>query len=309
MLFDGIEILEGSQVVNFTFPTGASFPSSPDQGEIFFKTDVKKPFIYVDSAWLEMTTGAGGASGNSGSGVVSIVAAMTGVTGTEGSLVFSLADDKLFVHDGTSFVECFTENNPKPVTVVSTIVGLTGVAGDLVYSTADSKLFVHDGTSFVPSFVENNPKPVTVVATIVGLTGTEGELVFNSTDNKLYVNKAGVWVSSTPTEEKIYDIGVTAPGDITAASTIVFFVASRSFTIPQAFTGSQAVIGTSNGDATFTIYKNGSSVATINFVGSATVGTFTAASAITFAAGDVLSIDSPAANTPTNLAITLKATI
>ena len=46
MLFDGIEILEGSEVVNFTLPKGTTFPSSPDQGELFYKTDVKKPYIY-----------------------------------------------------------------------------------------------------------------------------------------------------------------------------------------------------------------------------------------------------------------------
>jgi hypothetical protein len=44
MLFDGIEILEGSEVVNFTLPKGTTFPSSPDQGELFYKTDVKKPY-------------------------------------------------------------------------------------------------------------------------------------------------------------------------------------------------------------------------------------------------------------------------
>ena len=105
MLFDGIEILEGSEVVNFTLPKGTTFPSSPDQGELFYKTDVKKPYIYVDTSWIEMSTGS--SSGNS-TGGVTIVASMSGVTGQEGDLVYSIADAKLFVHDGVSFVESFS---------------------------------------------------------------------------------------------------------------------------------------------------------------------------------------------------------
>lgn len=215
MLFDGIEILEGSEVVNFTLPKGSAFPSSPDQGELFYKTDVKKPYIYVDSSWVEMSTGS--ASGNSTAGVT-IVASLTGVSGQEGDLVYSVADAKLFVHDGVTFVESFTT-------------------------------------------------------------------------------------------EKIYDIGITAPGDVTLGSTIVFFVAARSFTIPQNFVGSQAVIGTNTGDSTFTIYKNGSSIGTVSFTGSSTVGAFVSTASVSFIAGDTLSIDSPSENAPLNLAITIKATI
>jgi len=215
MLFDGIEILEGSEVVNFTLPKGTTFPSSPDQGELFYKIDVKKPYIYVDTSWIEMSTGS--SSGNS-TGGVTIVASMSGVTGQEGDLVYSIADAKLFVHDGVSFVESFST-------------------------------------------------------------------------------------------EKVYDIGITAPGDVTLGSTIVFFVAARSFTIPQNFIGSQAVIGTNTGDATFTIYKNGASIGTVSFTNSSTVGTFTSATSVNFIAGDTLSVDSPSDNSPSNLAITIKATI
>lgn len=259
MLFDGIEILEGSEVINFSFPMGASFPSSPNQGEIFFKTDVKKPYIYVDSAWVEMSTTSSGAGANS-NGVVSIAMSMSGVVGVEGELVYSIADSKLFVHNGTAFVESFTQS-----------------------------------------------KPVTIVPTLVGLSGSNGELVFNSTDGIMYVNSSGNWVA---TQEKIYDIAITAPGDVSAASTIVFFVAPRAFTIPQTFVGSHAVIGTSVGDVTYTLYKNGIVFGTVAFLSSATVGTFTASAGdVVFAAGDVLSIDSPADNAPTNLAITFKAII
>lgn len=114
MLFDGIEILEGSEVVNFAFPMGTSFPSNPNQGEIYYKTDVKTPYIYIDTTWTEMVTSAStGSQGNTG--VVSIAVSMVGVTGTEGQLVYSLADSKLYVHNGSAFVECFT----KPVSIVS----------------------------------------------------------------------------------------------------------------------------------------------------------------------------------------------
>lgn len=214
MLFDGIEILEGSSVVNFTFPTGASFPSNPDQGEIFYKTDVKKPYIYINAAWVEISTGEG--------------------VSTSGSTV----------------------------TVVATMTGTTGVEGDLVYALDVNKLYIHDGTEF------------------------------------------------TASQEQIYDIAISSPGDVTDSSTLVYFVAPRNFSIPVSFSGSVARIGTSNGESIFTLYRNGTAAATITFADGETTGTFDVISSgnLTFDSGDVLSIDSPAGVTPTNLAITFKAT-
>lgn len=221
MLFDGIEILEGSEVVNFTFPTGSSFPSNPDQGEIFYKTDVKKPYIYIDTTWVEMATGSVGTTSSSS---VHIVSSITGQTGTDGDLKFATDVGKLFVHNGTEFTECFIE-------------------------------------------------------------------------------------SANPT--LIYDIALSSPGDVMAGSTLVFFVAPRSFTIPNNFAGSQAKIGTSNGSAVFTMFKNGSSAATITFDSGSLTGSFTLVEPtnLSFTSGDVLSIDSPADGAPANLAITLKAIV
>jgi hypothetical protein len=223
MLFDGIEILEGSEVVNFTFPTGPSFPSSPDQGEIFYKTDVKKPYIYIDTAWVEMATGTV-ASGSAG---VTIVPTITGETGSSGDMKFALDVSTLFVHDGTEFIQCFPD------------------------------------------------------------------------------------ASNDEVAAQIYDIALSSPGDVAAGSTLVFFVAPRSFSIPTNFAGSQAKIGTSNGATEFTMYKNGSAAATIAFSSGSLTGTFAAVdnSNLSFAEGDVLSIDSPVDGNPTDLAITFKATV
>lgn len=225
MLFDGIEFLEGSEVVNFTFPTGSSFPSNPDQGEIFYKTDVKKPYIYIDTTWVEMATGSGESSGSAG---VSIVSTITGATGSSGDMKFALDVSKLFVHDGTEFVECFAES-------------------------------------------ATNTESITL----------------------------------------IYDIALSSPGDVMSGSTLVFFVAPRSFSIPTNFAGSQAKIGTSNGETVFTMYKNGSAGATITFATGSLTGTFASVnnSNLAFAEGDVLSIDSPVDSNPTDLAITFKATV
>lgn len=221
MLFDGIEFLEGSEVVNFTFPTGSSFPSNPDQGEVFYKSDVKKPYIYIDAAWVEMATGSVGVNGGNN---VAIVSSIVGQTGTEGELKFATDVGKLFVHDGTEFVQCFTE-------------------------TTNSTL--------------------------------------------------------------IYDIALSSPGDVMAGSTLVFFVAPRSFTIPSNFAGSQAKIGSSFGTAVFTMYKNGSAAATITFDSGVLTGTFALVEPtnLSFSSGDVLSIDSPAGSTPSDLAITFKAIV
>lgn len=162
-------------------------------------------------------------------------------------------------------------------------------------------LVLPSGTSF-----PQNPNP--------------GELFFNTTDITVYVYQTDSWVALGATETipggggdtvQIYDIALSCPGEVVAASTLAYFVVPRAFTIPSTFLGSKAAVGSTVGDATFTLYKNGSAAATINFTDGYSFGQFTVVDVenLSFGNGDIFSIDSPASNTPSNLAITIVATL
>lgn len=86
------------------------------------------------------------------------------------------------------------------------------------------------------------------------------------------------------------------------------YVFAGTVNFPAGLTGSTGSAGTAaTASATFTIEKNGTSVGTMVFAASATVVSFTMASATGFAAGDVLTIlaPSPADATLANIAWTL----
>lgn len=65
MIIDGIQLVEGSTLSNATVASGASFPSNPNLGEMFYKTGAGAGFqVYDGSAWAAV--GGGGGSGAAG---------------------------------------------------------------------------------------------------------------------------------------------------------------------------------------------------------------------------------------------------
>lgn len=59
MLVDGLQLTEGSDVTNLTVATGTSFPTSPDDGEVFIK--LGDGFYYYESgSWRKVSTLANG---------------------------------------------------------------------------------------------------------------------------------------------------------------------------------------------------------------------------------------------------------
>lgn len=212
----------------------------------------------------------------------------------------------LILPSGTSFPQ-----NPNP--------------GELFFKTTDTTVYVYQTNSWVALGTSNGgtQSPCALVQIVTSLSTVVdpqlGDVAFVTTESVLYVFDGATWVRSIPTvtipedidPAQIYDIALSCPGDVTAASTLVFFVVPRSFTIPSAFTNSKAAIGTSFGDATFTLYKNGSAAATINFTGGSLTGQFTTVDSanLNFGVGDIFTIDSPATNAPSNLAISIVATL
>lgn len=56
MLNDSITLIAGAEVTNMVIGSGVAFPSSPDVGELFFKTTDSKLYVYDGATWN--TTGA-----------------------------------------------------------------------------------------------------------------------------------------------------------------------------------------------------------------------------------------------------------
>jgi len=60
MKIDGINLIEGSKIVNVTVDSGTAFPSLPNVGELFFRTDSPNAglYFYEGASWLRSATGS-----------------------------------------------------------------------------------------------------------------------------------------------------------------------------------------------------------------------------------------------------------
>ena len=58
MKFHGITLEQGSAITNMTIASGTSFPSLPDEGELFFRSDaditIKGMYLYIGGGWLKV---------------------------------------------------------------------------------------------------------------------------------------------------------------------------------------------------------------------------------------------------------------
>ena len=89
MLFDGIRLTEGTDFENAVIDSGISFPSNPDTGELFYKTDVSGLFVYTGSQWEQVGLSSSTLEGQNGAyylnldnhtGVLPILKGGTGAT-------------------------------------------------------------------------------------------------------------------------------------------------------------------------------------------------------------------------------------
>jgi len=54
MNFFGKQNLNGHTVKNLVLHSGTSFPSTPTLGQLFYRTDQEKAYIYVAAGWREI---------------------------------------------------------------------------------------------------------------------------------------------------------------------------------------------------------------------------------------------------------------
>lgn len=118
------------------------------------------------------------------------------------------------------------------------------------------------------------------------------ECVYNSATSKWDVK--GIFVSGIGG----YEIPLSITGTVASGAKVLNFIVTRPFTLPASLTGSFAKAGTAAAAAcAFTIFKNGTSLGTINFASGATSGTFTFTTATPFAVGDLMTMTASTADT------------
>ncbi len=108
-----------------------------------------------------------------------------------------------------------------------------------------------------------------------------------------------------------YDMLMFFPGVPTANQVMGRIIVPRAITLPSGLTGSYGSSITSAAAATtLTLAKNGSSIGTVNFASGSASATFTFASSVSFAAGNVLTLtnQSPSDSALANVSLTLAAT-
>ena len=166
-------------------------------------------------------------------------------------------------------------------------------------------------------FYNNTGSPgqslVIKTASGTGITALTGERILVYCDGTNVVEIEGVSGFAMP-----YDLSLFASGTITNSEILAVVLATRAYTIPAAWTGSQARCETAPTDSpstsTFVLQKNGVAFANVTWATGANAGTFSMtaspAAAVSFAAGDRLSWVGPstADTAQADVSITIKAT-
>lgn len=163
-----------------------------------------------------------------------------------------------------------------------------------------------------PYFVGASPYTATAIATLnaagsfayaipSGFSAFDTQTSMAFTDTAVNSPTDGQYLKYQASNSKwvnaslLYDFTEFYRGVPGASATVIYRPVPRAVTFPVSLTGSYAkarVAATAS--TTFSVQKNGSQVGTIVFAAGATSATFTAASAISLAAGDILSIIAPA---------------
>lgn len=184
-------------------------------------------------------------------------------------------------------------------------VGATAnaIANGTVTLTASTTNYVYANASTGAVSVNTTGFPGGAIPLYTIVTGTS--TVTSYTDSRSYAPSATVGAGVG-----IYDVGIYVEG-VTSNNEVVWdFVSPRGWTLPSGASGAAVAGIAATASTTYTVAKNGTSIGTIAWAASGTVGTISITSSTSFVAGDVLSLTGPATadTTLANVAITLAGT-
>lgn len=111
----------------------------------------------------------------------------------------------------------------------------------------------------------------------------------------LYLGKGGNWIALDSPVSKAYDIASGVVGKPEDDATILNVPMVRAVDFDANMGGSVGkAITAATAETSFEIRKNGTAIGTMVFAAAGTDASFTVASAVSFAVGDILSIHAPA---------------
>ncbi|WP_316150420.1 hypothetical protein [Cupriavidus sp. BIC8F] len=179
------------------------------------------------------------------------------------------------------------------------------IANGTVTLTASATNYVYANASTGAVSVSTSSFPAGSI-TLYQIT-TNATSVTNYLDRRQYAPVALVPAAGT----NPYDMPMFFPGTMTNSQILARIIFTRSVNFPISLTGSQFSAGNAaTGSTTVTLNKNGSSIGTLLWAAAATVPTVTFSSAVTFAAGDILTIVAPSTADASlaNVSLTFNAT-
>jgi len=228
MRIDGIELNEGSTLENATIASGPIFPTQPNIGELFFRSDESLLYIHNGTVWSAIASGAetptiitGDVSGT-GTGTVNVNLAAVGTPGTFTSVT---TDAKGRVIAGTN-PGFLTANQPITLsgdvsgsgsTAITSTLATVGTPGTYRSVTTDAKGRVTAGTNptTLSAFGITDAQPLDGdLTSIADLVGTAG-LLRKSAANTWALDTASFLTANQP---------ITLSGDASGSGTTAIVV-------------------------------------------------------------------------------------
>lgn len=220
MLLDGVILLEGSDVVNLTLPSGTSFPISPNVGEIFFNSTDNKVYVYYADVWSAI-----GGSTNNAVAVNSGTTLPDVNTVVEGELFILTTTNKIYSAIGGSWIQLST---PTPniydvgVSVPGTIIADSTIA-----------FFITPRAFFLPSTLAGS------IAAIGANNGAASFVVYRNSTLVATIEFAADSLTGTITPEVsetfTFNGGSTSYTGILFSVGDVFQIFAPSLNVPESF--------------------------------------------------------------------------
>jgi hypothetical protein len=148
---------------------------------------------------------------------------------------------------------------------------------------------------------------IRLAGTVIAALGDIADVVLAglAPGHMLRRNGASQWVG----EETPYDLSFFLPGTYSSGALMAQIVLDRAVTFPDGLSGAQGYAGiTATASAVLDLQKNGANIGTITFTSAGSTAAFAMTGALSFAAGDRLSIvnEDPADATLADVSLTLK---
>lgn len=148
----------------------------------------------------------------------------------------------------------------------------------------------------VPSFLSVSGSPITTSGTLAFSLATQAaNLVFAGPASGAASAPTFRTLTAADLPAQPFDVHAFYPGKPTASALVLRVPLARAVSFPANFSGAYGrASAAATGSTVFDVQKNGASIGSMTFAAGATTATFSTSGAVSFAAGDILSVISPA---------------